>query len=64
MPEEEAVKIELDLGCLKSLFLGTMFLLDLRNLLFYDVPNTKRLVFKMIPEASARMIALKMAKWM
>ncbi len=60
MPEEEAVKIGTGPWMFEEFVPGDyVSLVRFEESTLYDVPNTKRLVFKMIPEASARMIALE-----
>lgn len=60
MPEEEAVKIGTGPWMFEEFVPGDyVSLVRFEGSTLYPVPNTKRLVFKMIPEASARMIALE-----
>ncbi len=60
MPEEEAVKIGTGPWKFEEFVPGDyVSLVRFDECTLYDVPNTKRLVFRMIPEASARMIALE-----
>lgn len=60
MPEEEAVKIGTGPWMYEEFVPGDyVSLVRFEGSTLYPVPNTQRLVFKMIPEASARMIALE-----
>ena len=60
MPEEEAVKIGTGPWMFEEFVSGDyVSLVRFEDCTLYPVPNTKRLVFKMIPEASARMVALE-----
>ena len=60
MPEEEAVKIGTGPWMFEEFVSGDyVSLVRFEDCTLYPVPNTKRLVFKMIPEASSRMIALE-----
>lgn len=60
MPEEEAVKIGTGPWMYEEFVPGDyVSLVRFEECTLYPVPNTKRLVFRMIPEASARMIALE-----
>ncbi|MBR0171374.1 MAG: ABC transporter substrate-binding protein [Lachnospiraceae bacterium] len=60
MPEEEAVKIGTGPFMFEEFVAGDyVSLVRFEDSTLYPVPNTKRLVFRMIPEASARMIALE-----
>lgn len=60
MPEEEAVKIGTGPWKLEEFVPGDyVSLVRFEECTLYDVPNTKRLVFRMIPEASSRIIALE-----
>ena len=60
MPAEEAVKIGTGPWMFEEFVSGDyVSLVRFEDCTLYPVPNTKRLVFKMIPEASARMIALE-----
>lgn len=60
MPEEEAVKIGTGPWKFEEFVPGDyVSLVRFEECTLYDVPHTKRLVFRMIPEASARMIALE-----
>ena len=60
MPEEEAVKIGTGPWMFEEAVSGDyVSLVRFDDCTLYPVPNTKRLVFKIIPEASARMIALE-----
>ena len=57
---EEAVKIGTGPWMFEEFVSGDyVSLVRFEDCTLYPVPNTKRLVFKMIPEASARMIALE-----
>lgn len=60
MPEEEAVKIGTGPWKFEE-FVSADYvsLVRFEESTLYDVPNTERLVFRMIPEASSRMIALE-----
>lgn len=60
MPEEEAVKIGTGPWKFEKFVAGDyVSLVRFEECTLYDVPNTERLVFRMIPEASSRMIALE-----
>lgn len=60
MPEEEAVKIGTGPWKFEKFVQADyVSLVRFEECTLYDVPNTERLVFRMIPEASARMIALE-----
>lgn len=60
LPEEEAVKIGSGPWKFEEFVPGDyVSLVRFEEGTHYPVPNTKRLVFRMIPEASARMIALE-----
>ncbi len=60
MPEEEAVKIGTGPWKFEKFVPGDyVSLVRFEECTLYDVPNTERLVFRMIPEASSRMIALE-----
>ena len=60
MPEEEAVKIGTGPFMFEEFVPGDyVSLVRFENCTSAPVPNTRRLVFRMIPEASARMIALE-----
>lgn len=60
MPEEDAVKIGTGPWMFEEFVPGDyVSLVRFEDSTHYPVPNTKRLVFRMIPEASARMIALE-----
>lgn len=60
MPEEEAIKIGTGPWCFSEFVSGDYVLLTrFEGSTLYPVPNTQRLKFRMIPEASARMIALE-----
>ena len=60
MPEEEAIKIGTGPWVFEEFVSGDyVSLVRFEGSTLYPVPNTKRLVFRMIPEASARMIALE-----
>lgn len=60
MPEEEAVKIGTGPWKFEEFKSGDyVSLVRFEDSTYYPVPNTKRLVFRMIPEASARMMALE-----
>jgi peptide/nickel transport system substrate-binding protein len=60
MPPEEAVKIGTGPWMFEEFVSGDyVSLVRFEDCTLYPVPNTKRLVFKMIPEASDRMIALE-----
>lgn len=60
MPEEEAVKIGTGPWKFEEFVPGDyVSLVRFEEGTLYDVPNTKRLVFRMIPEASSRIIALE-----
>jgi peptide/nickel transport system substrate-binding protein len=60
MPEEEAVKIGTGPWKFEEFVPGDyVSLVRFEECTLYDVPNTERLVFRMIPEASSRMIALE-----
>ena len=60
MPEEEAVKIGTGPWKFEEFKSGDyVSLVRFEEGTLYPIPNTKRLVFRMIPEASARMIALE-----
>lgn len=60
MPEEDAVKIGTGPWMFEEFVSGDyVSLVRFEGSTLYPVPNTKRLVFRMIPEASARMIALE-----
>ena len=60
MPEEEAVKSGTGPWMFEEFVSGDyVSLVRFEDCTLYPVPNTKRLVFKMIPEASSRMIALE-----
>ncbi len=60
MPEEEAVKIGTGAWKFEEYVSGDyVSLVRFDECTLYPVPNTKRIVFRMIPEASARMIALE-----
>ncbi len=60
LPEEEAVKIGTGPWKFEKFVAADyVSLVRFEESTLYPVPNTKRLVFRMIPEASARMIALE-----
>ncbi|NLY37410.1 MAG: ABC transporter substrate-binding protein, partial [Tissierellia bacterium] len=60
LPEEEAVKIGTGPWKFEKFVAGDyVSLVRFEESTLYPVPNTKRLVFRMIPEASTRMIALE-----
>ena len=60
LPEEEAVKIGTGPWKFEKFVSGDyVSLVRFEESTLYPVPNTKRLIFKMIPEPSARMIALE-----
>lgn len=60
MPEEEAVKIGTGPWMFEEFVSGDyVSLVRFEDCTLYPVPHTKRLVFKMIPEAADRMIALE-----
>lgn len=60
MPEEEAVKIGTGAWKFEEFQSADyVSLVRFEDCTLYEVPNTKRLVFRMIPEASSRMIALE-----
>ncbi len=60
MPEDEAVKIGTGPWMYSEIVPGDhVTLVRFDDCTLYDVPNTEKLTFKMIPEASARMIALE-----
>ena len=60
MPEEDAIKIGTGPWVFEEFVSGDyVSLVRFEGSTLYPVPNTKRLVFRMIPEASARMIALE-----
>lgn len=60
MPEEEAVTIGTGPWMFEKFVPGDyVSLVRFDDCTLYPVPHTKRLVFRMIPEASARMIALE-----
>jgi len=60
LPEEEAVKIGTGAWKFEEFQSADyVSLVRFEECTLYDVPNTERLVFRMIPEASSRMIALE-----
>lgn len=60
MPEEEAVKIGTGAWKFEEYQSADyVSLVRFEECTLYEVPNTERLVFRMIPEASSRMIALE-----
>lgn len=60
MPEEEAVKIGTGPWKFEEFVTGDyVSLVRFEDCTLYPVPNTERLVFRMIPETSSRMIALE-----
>lgn len=60
MPEEEAVKIGTGPWKFEEFVPGDyVSLVRFEECTLYDVPKTERLIFRMIPEASSRMIALE-----
>ena len=60
MPEEDAVKIGTGPWMYKEIVAGDhVTLTRFDDCTLYDVPHTETLTFRMIPEASARMIALE-----
>ena len=60
MPEEEAVKIGTGPWMYSEIVPGDhVTLVRFDDCTLYDVPHTEKLTFRMIPEASARMIALE-----
>lgn len=60
MPEEEAVKIGTGPWMFEEFQSADyVSLVRFEGSTLFDVPNTERLVFRMIPEASSRMIALE-----
>lgn len=60
MPEQEAVKIGTGPWKFEEFVTGNhVSLVRFEDSTLYPVPNTERLVFRMIPEASSRMIALE-----
>ena len=60
MPEQEAVKIGTGPWKFEEFVTGDyVSLVRFEDCTLYPVPNTERLVFRMIPEASSRMIALE-----